>query len=242
MHSAEKFAWVAVLIAFTVLEVLAIKRSDEDSRAARDAQNVYFKAIADGLAGSIKASSDQYTDTIHHVDGVLATTQSVASLSRENLMNITGGESFAYVVPDTIFPKSIKIPLEQLSFSMHVKNAGDQPLTGVSVSVARFTGKDFTDLGVMSPVALGTIAPRASMLVPERGFSPGQGYVEIDGLAHYSATITAQNGTIEEEIWFRRSSNVFGWDYKLSIKRVVGPKTTKTLKTVDWTPPVIAPE
>jgi hypothetical protein len=49
MHPAEKFAWVVVLVAFTILEVLAIGRSDKDSKDARDSQNQEFQAIAGGL-------------------------------------------------------------------------------------------------------------------------------------------------------------------------------------------------
>src|ERR1035441_10474178 len=39
MHPAEKFAWVVVLIAFAVLEVLAIGRSDKANESARNLQN-----------------------------------------------------------------------------------------------------------------------------------------------------------------------------------------------------------
>src|SRR5664280_1120660 len=49
MLPAEKFAWVAVLVAFTILEVHAIKMSDENNRSTRDSQNKAFGDIADDL-------------------------------------------------------------------------------------------------------------------------------------------------------------------------------------------------
>jgi hypothetical protein len=64
MHSAEKFAWVAVLITFAVLEVHAISRSDKENKQARDLQNQEFKSIANGLTDAIGADQRHFDATM----------------------------------------------------------------------------------------------------------------------------------------------------------------------------------
>jgi hypothetical protein len=49
MHPAEKFTWVAVLIAFAILEVKAISKSDSDSAAKRKEDLEQFSAISESL-------------------------------------------------------------------------------------------------------------------------------------------------------------------------------------------------
>lgn len=88
MHPAEKFAWVAVLVAFTILEISAIGRADKATEATRGAQNLAFKTIAEGLKTSIEQGKSQYGSTIDHVNGVLTKTTQVADLSRKNLTTV----------------------------------------------------------------------------------------------------------------------------------------------------------
>jgi hypothetical protein len=64
MHIFEKMAWIAVLIVFTVLEVRAIGKSDEDNKIQRDAQNLRFDLIANGLKDAYALSQQQFTATM----------------------------------------------------------------------------------------------------------------------------------------------------------------------------------
>ena len=65
MGAYEKMAWVAVLIAFAILEVLAIGRSDETAKATREAQNKEFDRIVQKqdlqFRSTVKGLSDSYS-------------------------------------------------------------------------------------------------------------------------------------------------------------------------------------
>lgn len=64
MHIFEKMAWIVILIAFTVLEVRAIGKSDEDNKTQRDAQNQKFDLIAKGLTDAYTLSQQQFSETM----------------------------------------------------------------------------------------------------------------------------------------------------------------------------------
>lgn len=96
MRPAEKFAWVLLLISFTLVEFQAITKSDERNEAVRNAQNLKFEAIVQDLKLATEASKSEYSSTIKHVDKVLTTTREVANLSKDNLAAIQGGDSFFY--------------------------------------------------------------------------------------------------------------------------------------------------
>jgi len=121
MHPAEKFAWVAVLAVFAILEVIAIGHSDKTNEGIRDQQNAKFDGIAEKLKTNIETSKTQYKDTIDHVDGVLEQTKGVAQIAQENLEDVTGGESFGYVIPSLTERGAL--------IAMMVHNDGKQPLT-----------------------------------------------------------------------------------------------------------------
>ncbi|HEX5283885.1 MAG TPA: hypothetical protein VFW30_07190 [Bryocella sp.] len=124
MHWGEKLAWIFILAFLAVLELKAINRADVDNKNTRDAQNQRFNDIAEGLKESVQASKNQYASTISHVDGVLTTTQTVANLTKRNLEETTGGDSFAYLDFQT----------PNLAYEEKV---GEFPLTGVSVVIER---------------------------------------------------------------------------------------------------------
>jgi hypothetical protein len=122
MHIFEKAAWMALLIVFAILEVHAIRVSDEVNRAARDTQNREFSDIANGLKTSMAVSKDQYDSTIKQVNGVLKTTQDVSKITKQSLEDATGGDSFVYID----FPQPV--------FGFE-KKVGTPPLSGVSVLI-----------------------------------------------------------------------------------------------------------
>lgn len=101
IHIFEKAAWIAIIFALIVAEVIAIKRSDDESARQRieqasklDALNKQTEGINSGLQQSITTGKNQYDSTIGHVDSVLSKTQEAADTAREAVNNITGGKSF----------------------------------------------------------------------------------------------------------------------------------------------------
>lgn len=99
MHPVEKLTWVFILIAFTILEVRSIKRSDEENKTIRDAQNARFSEIAQGLKDSIEIGKTQYQDTLGHVNSVMETTQIAANTARKGVDNLTGTNSYLDIFP-----------------------------------------------------------------------------------------------------------------------------------------------
>jgi hypothetical protein len=221
MKFPEKVAWVLLLIIFAYLEVKAIKRGDADNKDARDKQTVEFNAIASGLSSSISASQNQYHSTITHVDDVSTETKSVAELAKANLRNVTGGDSYAYIIPVTSDRTA-----QALNMVLH--NAGGNMLTGVTVRIAAVIKESCpgtpagpgctmtTDQGPMKPYEIGTLYPHGesfmtNWIVPQP-FPEGKG--------HHVVMISAQNGLVVEDLWFRPANKDGGWAYRYSISRV----------------------
>ena len=207
MRLLEKAAWVVILVAFTVLEVRAINRNDEENRKARDRQNESFNAIVQKLESSARTSEGQYASTISHVDDVLGTTESVANLAKESLEDITGGNSFAYLAPQPA-TEGGGVPLA-------IVNPGRYPLTGVTVTVRDVTEYPFRTYPTLS---VGTLA---SHVVRQLDFEvkpiPG---TDPAGVASFDITIFAQNGESNELLQFRRGKRVL-WDHRAQVSRSV---------------------
>jgi len=226
MHPAEKFAWVAVLVAFTILEVHAIKVSDQKNEDTRTAQNKAFGLIADGLKTSIETSRTQYKSTIDHVNGVLTTTQTVARLSKENLENITGGDSYAYVYPD--FTEG-----QNVSFDWKIHNFGKNSLSGVTVkinpvmmgSLLPFGNKNQMASGQPDVIDVGTLPPNIGQSIYHL-FRPN--------VLSYMIYIQAQNGITTELLFLRPEKNSYA--YKLEVWTKASGKSRKgdvTINVVD---------
>lgn len=207
MHPVEKLAWVVVLVSFTILEVLAIGRADKAAEATRAAQTAAFSAIAEGLKTSIEQSKTQYGSTIEHVNGVLRTTQSVASIARENLMMESGYGSYPCVVPQ--LASGPAVPL-------YVFNRGMSNLTGVELKI--LTIKEIANGGryLKPAIELGTVSPVngkpvSEILYPEVG---------EDGTASYDLSIWTQTGFYTETLEFRKpgplTNGSFAYKYVLS--------------------------
>jgi|GEM_PF-3361892 len=221
MHPAEKFTWVAILIAFAILEVLAIKRSDEAVKAERDRQNQQFQSIAGGLETAIATGTSQYNSTISRVNGVLTTTQEIANVAKDTLANLTGGDAVAYLAPQS--------PTDDGRVPLAIVNPCKFPLTGVTVVI-----KDMTTVPVKSSqvIFVGTLAPHLVreldvQLTPTPGNSP-------PGYASFVIMIYAQNGTSYESLQFRKGKKMF-WDYRASVTRLtpgqhsINPKYDKPI-------------
>jgi hypothetical protein len=184
MHFMEKCAWIILLITFTILEVRAISRNDQENKAVRDQQNREFSDIAKGLKDSVSISQSQYDSTIGHVDGVLKTTQGVAEVAQKALVNITGANSYPYVIPDTetLRKGSAGTPSPANGFTFGVINSGDQILTGLTVGVSKMKANGFADAGFMTPISVPILAPRSRVMLPGFIMRPE---ADADGIARY---------------------------------------------------------
>jgi Ca2+/Na+ antiporter len=233
----EKVVWIVLFTGCLVFEVYSIRMEDLKNKSEQD------------LASCQEHNSFQKIAS--QVDSVLKTTQSVASLAEENLKDLTGGDSYAYLDPRItstamyekyILHAALK-PEDNLSFNLRVQNEGDQSLSGVTVTVSHVikdaTLKEpnlITDQGIMKPVYIGTIGPRVALDFP--GYLGPQ--VGPNGIAEYLVHISAQNGQSEEMLSFRKAKDGKNWAYKLNVKRIFRKGNTlraKTVKIIDWTEP-----
>ena len=243
----EKAIWTLVIFALFGLELrtLYLDRDEHDAEQAliRCRELESFQHIADTLSGAIAQANAQYTSTINHVDGVLATTQEVGKLSQQTLENVTGGNSYAYVIPATVVPRvGFSHPVTvDTRFSAWVQNNGKHILSGVFVSVVKMkNASGISDGGLIGPIEVGVMSGNSRVMLPRFFMNP-----EGDGTDHYFITITAQNGNYDEDLYFRKSKDGTGWAYRLTVnKRTLaknGYPIHALLKTVEWTEPQILP-
>lgn len=238
----EKAVWTAVLALLLWAELRSIHldqiQHDREQDFARCEQLESFKAIATALGDSIKTSQNQYESTISHVDGVARTTQEVSSLAKKNLQNVTGGDSYAYLLPE---------PVENaLGYSANLFNDGNNVLTGITVRVSTVLADRggnqnyYIDQGAIHAIPMNTLGPHSHALLSDYWFYPVK-----DGVPqkHFIAIITAQNGDVYQDIYFRRALSGKGYAFMFTVKRVVRPApkgkpdALTIVKTWGWTEP-----
>jgi hypothetical protein len=147
---------------------------DKDHYLAEKAQEKFFETQRMGFQGiATQASNDfcfnhfgAYFWNIWTQFRVENHQQSCISC-RENLANVTGGTAFAYTLPLSSYPVLPKgYSLNRTSF--HVVNAGDNVLSGLTVSIAVAISEDLTDAApINDPVGVGTLAPHMPALIPK---------------------------------------------------------------------------
>jgi hypothetical protein len=198
----EKAVWTFVIFALLLLEIKSVYQDrnehDRQELEARQREEANFGQIAQGIQGSILQSQQQFEATMQRAQGLLDTTQSVSALTRKNLMNITGGDSFAFVRPQV--EAAGKGPI-----GLVVWNRGGEVLTGVTVAFSRTNDPNWGN-EFFNRYPVGTIAPHDGAMIPVT-ITPQLG---DNGNDHYWLMISAQNGTVDETLDFRESKRLPG--------------------------------
>lgn len=183
----QKVAWIAAAFGLMFLEMWAVSND-------RKQQNSNFQAIVDGLKGSIDQSQIQFRATMQEAEQIMQTTQQVGQLAQKNLENLTGGNSFAYVAPQNFSGDQ---------FPGVVWNHGDQPLTGVTLTIAHTTDPiPIWGAAFFKPILIGTIGPHDHAPIPNFVFQPRAAMDSKED--NYWIMLSAQNGTVSQSIYFRR--------------------------------------
>lgn len=101
----EKAVWTLVMFLLVGLEIKSIYQDrnehEREQAAARREQLKEFSHIADGLTTAIQNSDRQFSATMEQFGAVLTSTAHIATLTREGVENITGGDSFGFAVPQS---------------------------------------------------------------------------------------------------------------------------------------------
>ena len=155
------------------------------------------------------------------IAGMVIQYRSSAVRERETRDLITGGTTYASVVPQGHDP----------NLSLAIWNEGDNPLTGVAVEIIDFN----TPAPTNEPeIIVGTIPARGfRQLTPS--FTPR---LKADGIADYMLLISAMNGRVEESLEFRRGKNLLPWAFRYHVQRTreIAPDTFQgeILKSRAW--------
>lgn len=205
---SAKIVWVVVFTILLILEVISIHL--EDIKQKREQAFVTceelrsFKGITEKLDSATTASKVQYDSTISEVNGVLATTQSVATLAKEGVNNMTGGNSWGSVmaIPFSDAPNSL--------YLLVINNGKKYALHGVRLVIANEShGSPYR----MQSCGVGDIAPHTGYNAPLSGSC----VIVVDPSIrnHYLIVIGADNGGTMEELYMARGPNGIQADYEV---------------------------
>jgi hypothetical protein len=193
MDERERLVWVLVSILLILAVGRGLKNDEKKNQEAQQKIADSFKEIGDG----VKTAITQNSAILQQTQASLVQTEKIGQLAEENLENVTGGNSYAYVTPQMgIAP----IPLS-------IYNYGTNTLTGVVVEIIRPSQglQDFTnavfdpihiEVGTLHPGAFGTTGPR---ILKGYFIDPRQ----ITGIVLYQVRIYSQNFTVTQNLFLR---------------------------------------
>jgi hypothetical protein len=193
----ERALWIFSFLLLMCGEVWMMgidrQKNEDQQKQANQTQLNGFKAIGDGIKTSIDESDKNFAATIGKTNQIL--------------LNITGGDSFGFVVPQ---------PPGGEQVALIVWNHGDQPLTGVTLTIAHTQEPDW-GTAFFKPIFIGTIGPHDHAPVPTFLVPKPE---EKSGQDNYWIMISAQNGTVSQSLWFRKNhKNPQFWAYSYMVTK-----------------------
>ena len=228
-----KGAWLLMVFVLTAAELRMIVWSDADAKKERGYSECQLEQNFQTIE---RENQEAFSETICGVGRVFQKTEQAADKATVAVNNITGGQSFAYLLPQPVDGAE--------GYSVNVFNDGKNVLTGVTVRVGRVKGEReheeeyWIDSSAMHAIPMYTIGPHSHALVPNYWIYP----VENGVLAtHFFAIVSAQNGDVLQDIFFRPAKKGKAYAFRFTVKRAKNmpgkyPKYT-TLKTSGWIEP-----
>ena len=133
----------------------------------------------------------------------------ISSLSKRSLDAITGADAYAYVMPQI----GSGVPAVPLS----IHNYGNTTLTGVSIEM--FRGRELLTpgFGAFKHIEVGTLSAHETRLLGV-SITPSLEGAAFDG---YQMRISAQNGSVRQNIYFRPGKDGFEWAFKYVVDRSI---------------------
>jgi hypothetical protein len=245
MHLPEKLCWSVILGVFLVAEIHSIhadrtassKQYIEDRRVQNEAFGSVLQAEKAAIVTTLKGFNEQQDANRH----LLESTKAISTLTEHSLDNITGGDSYAVVMP-LLSTGGDTIPLL-------IENRGDKILNGTTVTLydqgiwIRGT-QDSILKSVNERVTVGTLHPGERLAIDRTLLFPPN-FVNTDGnMATKFIYISAQNFTVQEFLWLRKigknTSGTSSWEFKMKVYRASslqkgGSLSAQTLlESTDW--------
>jgi hypothetical protein len=235
MRRWHKAVWMLLIGAFLFLEFRAI---DQDRRDNETKEAGIRKEERSSFAAILKQNQDQFDKTMNNLSSIIQSSADVAKLSKENVDELTGGNSYAVVVP-------IMHPINaQNDFRLVAYVAGTHRLSDVQIYVTKLPDKefgtkkyweDFLAGKLPPPVFAGTLNPSINQLLPSTV------NLSSPGITEYVINVFARNRSTVETLRMRLNSSSNRWEYSCTVKREVkqgNPShdaTLAILKDVPWT-------
>ena len=227
LKNLEKTLWILVIFVLLRVELSAIdeERQNQESehtlqeskeRLLRKQENDRFSAIMQEFQTTLKLSQEQFQATMHRTNSVLT--------------NITGGKSYAVVMP-ILYPPRDDVPLL-------IENHGTDILTGVSVTIysdglwMKWNQESILK-SVENRIVVGTLHPGERLVLSSR-LLPGnipEMETESGSSRRCFVWIAAQNFTSEEILDLKKYADG-KWTFRYSVFEHLTNAEMDRLKTI----------
>lgn len=202
MHHTHRALGMLAVFLLVAVELRDIYRE----RNANQMQQLEARQHADDRFAEILANNQQqFAATMLRFGIVQKKTEEVADLSKQNLENITGANSYAWVTPQ------IHNLLAVSNVPLAIHNYGPHVLTGVTIHVFDMSAFDSDDLVTkvfeqeyFGPnIEVGTLVAGQTRSLP---YTIPPVKMNERGTHMYRLEITSQSGEVEELIQFRKDA------------------------------------
>lgn len=197
MGDREKLLWVIITLILIAAVAVGLQRDERENREAQSAIVRSFQQVGQQISTDNDQNQARFDATMKEMGATLSTAKHVETLTKQNLENVTGGQSFAYLIPQM---GATPIPLS-------IYNYGANTLTGVLVEIIPPTKglQEFANavldpveiqVGTLHPGTFGTTGPR---LLKGYFIDPHA----ITTVVQYQIRIYSQNFTVTQNLFFK---------------------------------------
>jgi hypothetical protein len=212
VRGGHRVLWAAITVAFLVTEIRAIRKDRiEQDRIQRET----IQTIVNGYQlqttqnqRDFQATMSQFDSATEKLAGLAEQQGNVARLSRQNLYEQTGADSFIYIKPDQIFPLN-----NEMRANTHPVFVGKYPLHDVFVAVAG-------PMGWLPSISYGTVFPDEMgrpREAPALNWQSNADYPIV-----FNVFVNASTGSYSEQIEFKQIDGV--WRQSISLHKYGKPK------------------
>ncbi|WP_158790556.1 hypothetical protein [Granulicella sp. L60] len=242
LKTPGKIAWIILLLLFLRLEFKAIStdRAENEKKQKEffDSQREGFEKVTQQARKNFDQTAQGLQISIAELGKIMETTQRVSVDARRAMLDVTGGDSYAFVYPSFIFdvsPCAIPPCHKRMDrrFLLKIHNAGQQLLTDVRVNFYLSEGPEGSlgDIKPLNRFPIGSLAKGSGRNISDEPLYPTANRF---GRFSYYVLIMAQNGGVNESIDFRPSKSGQGMAFRYVVRRGKGkpdPKNIATEKT-----------
>jgi hypothetical protein len=218
MQGKEKVAWMLLLFAFLSLELTSIRidrRANEEMQAqSRWQEAEHFRKIGDDIKSGVKESERQFKETVRQQSRQFSATMKI---EQQNVDQITGGKSYAIVLPNTTDSTASALPLG-ITMCPTCEESIEGTVFVQEIEYGRL-------VGIPDLVYKGQILPHSMFRIEGKQLG-----VLRDREKAYKISVVARNKPTYEILRIRFNQNEKHWEFSYSVTRqekqpYLNPKT-----------------